>query len=138
LRAEPEFQPAVNWLAGTLSTEGDREQPARILEALQFIADSAPSPDPRVQLILARAERLQGDAPHSMLRINAYVREGGDSGVGDLEMAPSLAWTGSLADQAGHIWAGRQVQTEETRAIYRLDISWVATVRELAQFDSLP
>src|SRR4029077_995838 len=52
LRAEPEFHTADNWLAGTLSTEGDREQPAHILEALQFIADSAHATDPRVQLIL--------------------------------------------------------------------------------------
>ena len=59
LRAEPTFQPAINWLASTLSEEGDRDQPRAILEALQFIADSTNSTDPRVQL----DSRAGGTAP---------------------------------------------------------------------------
>ncbi len=138
LRSEPTFQPAINWLAGTMSADGDREQPGAILEALQFIADSTNSTDPRVQLVLARAERLQGDAAQSVPRIDAYVREGGDSGIGDLEMARSLAWMGSLENAAVEYMAGARVQTDEARVNYRLDISWVATPRELERFDSLP
>ena len=138
LHSEPTFQPAINWLAGTLSTEGDRLQPGRILQALQFIADSTSSSDPRIQLILARAERLQGDAAQSIPRIDAYLREGGDAGIAALEMARSLAWLGSLGDAAAEYMAGARVQTAAARAIYRLDLSWVATPRELARLDSLP
>lgn len=138
LRAEPTFQPAINWLAGTMSAEGDREQPGEILQALQFIADSTGSTDPRIQLILARAERQQGDAAQSVPRIDAYLREGGDSGVGDLEMARSLAWLGALQEAATVYLTGALAPTDEARANYRLDISWVATPRELARFDSLP
>jgi GWxTD domain-containing protein len=138
LRSEPTFQPAINWLAGTLSEEGDRDQPGAILEALQYIADSTNSRDPRVQLILARAERLHGDARQSVPRIDAYLREGGDAGVAEIELARSFAWMGELANAAAEYMAGAAVQTEEARAIYRLDMSWVATPRELAQYDSLP
>ena len=138
LRTEPTFQPAINWLTSTLSEEGDREQPRAILEALQFIADSTNSTDPRVQLILARAERLHGDATQSIPRIDAYLREGGDSGVAELELARSFAWMGDLDNAATEYMVGAAVQTAEGRAIYRLDLSWVATPRELARFDSLP
>jgi GWxTD domain-containing protein len=138
LRSEPTFAPAINWLAGTLSSEGDRLQPGEILQALQFIADSTGSTDPRIQLILARAERMQGDAAQSIPRIDDYMREGGDAGVGALEMARSLAWTGSLEDAAVEYMSGAEVQTTEARATYRLDLSWVATPRELVRFDSLP
>lgn len=138
LRSEPTFQPAINWLAGTMSEEGDRDQPRAILEALQFIADSTNSTDPRVQLVLARAERLHGDAKQSVPRIDAYLREGGDAGVAELELARSLAWMGVLDNAAAEYMVGAAVQTEEARAIYRLDLSWVATARELARYDSLP
>ena len=138
LRAEPEFQPAVTWLAGTMSAEGDREQPGVILKALQFIADSTRSTDPRIPLILARAERLQGDAAQSLPRIAAFLREGGDSGIAALETARSLAWMGRLGDGATNYLAGAQVRTADARAAYRLDLSWVGTWRELARYDSLP
>ncbi len=138
LRAEPTFQPAISWLAGTLSQEGDREQPGVILEALQYIADSTNSTDPRVQIILARAERLHGDATQSVPRIDAYLRDGGDAGVAELELARSFAWLGELEKAAVEYMTGAAVQTEAARAIYRLDLSWVATPRELSRFDSLP
>lgn len=138
LKAEPTFQPAITWLAGTLSEEGDREQPASILGVLQYIADSTSSSDPRIQIILARAERLHGDARQSLPRIDAYLREGGDSGVADLERARSYAWMGKLGEAARQYTSGARIQTSEARAIYRLDISWVATRWELTAFDSLP
>ena len=35
LKEEPNFEPAITWLAETLSAEGDREQPEAILELLR-------------------------------------------------------------------------------------------------------
>lgn len=138
LRSEPTFQPAITWLTGTLSAEGDRDQPGTILSALEYVADSTNSTDPRIQLILARADRLHGDAAKSVPRIDAYLREGGDAGIAELELARSFAWLGALESAAVEYMMGAAVQTEEARAAYRLDLSWVATPRELARFDSLP
>ena len=138
LREEPGFPPAIEWLAETLSAEGDREQPKSVVEALRFAADSTNTPEPRLQLILARAERLQGHPEESVRRLDEYLREGGDPGVGDLEMARSLAWMGELENAAIEYMAGARVRTPEARATYRLDLSWVATPRELARYDSLP
>ncbi len=138
LTEEPTFEPAITWLAEMLSAEADREQPKAVLELLQYAADSAGNHDPEIQLILARAERLDGDVPQSVRRIDAYVREGGDSGIGDLEMAHSLAWIGELENAAIEYMAGAHVPTIEARADYRRDLSWVAKPRELEQYDSLP
>ena len=137
LKEEPTFEPAITWLTETLSAEGDREQPEAILKLLQYVADSTGNNDPEIQLILARAERLEGQVAQSVRRIDKYQREGGDSGVGDLEMAHSLAWAGELENAAIEYLAGAQVQTSGARANYRRDLSWVATPRELAQYDSL-
>jgi len=138
LKEEPNFQPAISWLASTMSVEGDREQPGAILELLQYLADSAGNNDPEIQLILARAERQKGHVGQSVRRIDEYLHEGGDSGIGDLEMAHSLAWMGELENAAIEYMAGARVRTIEARASYRLDLSWVATPRELARYDSLP
>lgn len=138
LKEEPTFEPAITWLAETLSAEGDREQPGPVLELLQYAADSTGVTNPRLQLILARAERLKGNVAPSVRRLDAYVQDGGDPGIGDLEMARSLAWLGELENGAIEYLAGAQVQTAEARAAYRLDMSWVATPRELARYDSLP
>jgi hypothetical protein len=138
LKEEPTFEPAITWLTEALSAEGDREQPGAILELLQYVADSTGNNDPEIQLILARADRLKGNAAQSVHRIDAYVREGGDSGVGGLEIARSFAWMGELESGATEYLAGAQVRTVEARATYRLDLSWVATPPELARYDSLP
>lgn len=138
LRAEPDFQPAIDWVVASMSAEGDREQPGAILEALQYIADSTSVSDPRIQLILSRADRLQGDPTQSLQRIANYLRDGGDSGIAHLERARSLAWMGTLDPAMVAYLEGAQVQTGAARDAYRLDIDWVATPRELARFDSLP
>ena len=138
LKEEPTFEPAISWLTETLGAEGDREEPGAVLALLRYAADSAGVTNPGIQLILARAARLKGDAPQSVRRVDAYLKEGGDEGVGDLEMARSLAWMGELENGAIEYMAGAQVQTNEARAAYRLDLSWVATTRELARYDSLP
>ena len=136
---EPNFEPAIDWIANSLLTdEGDRVQPAALMQALDNAIASNPAADPRLLLIVARSFRLEGNAPESVRRIDAYLRQGGDSGVGDFELARSLASMDSFARGARVYLAGAQFETAPTRAIYRLDLSWIATPLELATFDRLP
>lgn len=139
LKQEPGFTPALEWIANSLLTdEGDRAQPEALMQALGRAADSVPTADPKLQLIVARAERLEGEGQESIRRIHTYLRQGGDSGVGDFELARSLATVDSLAAGARVYLTGARVQTAPTRSIYRLDLSWIATPAELARYDSLP
>ena len=137
LQDEPGFQPGVDWVASTLASEGDRAQRAPVVAVLRFVADSTASTNPDIQLILARADRLDGDTPRSLARIDAYLREGGDSGVAALERARSLAALDSLSSAANSYLAGTSVQTAAARDIYRLDLLWIATELELSQYDGL-
>lgn len=138
LREEPDFAPAVDWLALMMSDEGDRDQPGAILDLLRYVADSTGSSDPRLELILGRAERLHGQPQASLSRFDAYLAKGGDAGVADLEVARTFAWLDLLDRGAQEYLAGAAVTTTAARTAYRLDLSWVATPRELARFDSLP
>lgn len=139
LKQEPGFAPALEWIANSLLTaEGDREQPVAFMKALGAAADSVPKADPRLQLIVARAERLEGEPQESVRRLHVYLRQGGDSGVGDFELARSLAAIDSYPAGVRAYLAGARVQTAATRAIYRLDLSWIATSAEMARYDSLP
>jgi hypothetical protein len=82
LEMEPDFEPALVWIANSLLTEeGDRAQPEVLMQAIATAIDSNKGTDPRLQLIVARALRLEGNAPESVRRINLYLRQGGDSGV---------------------------------------------------------
>ncbi len=137
LQDEPGFQPGVDWVASTLASEGDRAQRAPVVAVLRFIADSTASTNPGIQLILARADRLDGDTQRSLDRIDSYLREGGDSGIAALERARSLAALDSLSSAASSYMSGTAIQTAAARDIYRLDLSWVATELELSQYDRL-
>lgn len=137
LEGEPDFQPGIDWVAATLASEGDRAQRAPVLAVLRFIADSTKFSNPALELILARADRLDGGAARSLGRIDAYLREGGDSGVSSMERARSLAALDSLPAAASTYRAGTGVRTAAARDIYRLDLSWIATEPELAQYDRL-
>ena len=137
LRAEPGFQPAIDWVVETMVGGGDYQQPSAILDALRFIADSGDVPQPGLDLALARAGLLVGDPAQSMQRISAYLRGGGDSGIAFLEEARALAWTGSLDSAAVRYLAGAVVPSTAVKNAYQLDIDWVAAPDELARYDRL-
>ena len=137
LRAEPGFQPAIDWVVETMIA-GEYQQPASILDALRFIADSTDVPEPGIELALARADVLLGDPAQSMRRINAYRREGGDPGVAFLEEARALAAMGSLDSAAARYLAGVWTQSAATKDAYGLDIDWVVSPDERAQYGELP
>jgi hypothetical protein len=137
LRAEPGFQPAIDWVVETMIA-GEYQQPASILDALRFSADSTEVPEPGIELALARADVLLGDPAQSMRRISAYRREGGDPGIAFLEEARALAAMGSLDSAAARYLAGVWTQSAATKDAYGLDIDWVVSPDERAQYGELP
>jgi hypothetical protein len=138
LQEEPQFTPALDWMAASLLTaEGDREQPEGLMRALGNALDSNQVVDPRLQLIVARSERIDGDPAQSIARIKAYLHQGGDTGIADFELARSLAALDSLARGATLYLTGAWIATPATREIYRLDLTWIATPGELDRFDAI-
>lgn len=135
--ADSMFAAGIEYLAQVLPAQGERTQPAAYVRALA-IAARDPNVDPRVRLVLARAYRTNGLYDASLAELDGYLHAGGDSGVALLERARSLAGVGRLAEAAEAWLAGATYGSANTRHIYRRDLAWIATGRELAEWDSLP
>ncbi len=135
--ADSVFQAGVAYLAEILPAQGDRTQPAGYVKALAVAArDSAA--DPRIRLVLARAYRTNGLFDASLAELDAYRRGDGDPALALIERARTLAGAGRLAEAAEAWLAGAALAGEDTRGTYRRDLAWIATERELAEWDSLP
>ncbi|HEY6852722.1 MAG TPA: GWxTD domain-containing protein [Gemmatimonadales bacterium] len=136
--ADPSFAQATVDLATTALAQ--RVGP-RLDVALAAVRQAAASPagaKPLLQLMRGRVEREAGDADSAIVGFQAYLALGGDSGVGYLELARSAYKGGRSADGARWYYAGaRAARSDEARASYREDLSWVASPADLATFDTL-
>ena len=61
LKEEPTFEPAITWLAETLSAEGDRQQPGPVLELLRYAADSTGVDEPTTAACSGPRRTAQGE-----------------------------------------------------------------------------
>ena len=95
--------------------------------------------NPAFQLARGRIEREVGEGDSAHVAFDAYRADGGDSGVGLLELARTDYFI--HRDSAGQVeyYAGaRAAGSVAAVRLYRTDFSWIATPEELASFDSLP
>ena len=107
--------------------------------ALRLAAATPAGREPDVLLARGRVE-LELDARDSALAaFRAYVAAGGDSGVGGLEIARTLGLE-ERRDSAVAAYFGALAGSlsPAARALCRVDLAWIATPAELAQFDRLP
>ena len=107
--------------------------------ALRLAALTPAGHEPPVLLARGRVE-LELDALDSALTaFRGYLAAGGDSGVGGLEVARTLALLGQ-GDSAVDVYfaAARRNLGPEARARFRDDLAWIATPEELAAYDALP
>lgn len=137
LQLDRRFKPAVDFVIAALIEEGQREQPDELLAPLHLIANDS-APDPRVLLILARAARTAHQPDSALAFFRRYQAGGGDPGTAALELARALRAVDRTEQAVAEYWAGLARPTERGRAMYRADFAWIASPRELAQFDSLP
>lgn len=137
LAIEPDFRPALDWVARAAAAEGDREQPKELLRLLSW-SDSAGLATPDVPLVFARATRTAGQYDSSLAWIRTFRERGGDPGIAALERARTLAYLNQLNEAAASWSAGLVAPSGAAREAYRDDLEWVATPAELARYDSLP
>jgi GWxTD domain-containing protein len=91
---------------------------------------------PEVQLLRGRLERLTGEPDSALAAFDRYLALGGDSGVGQLQRARSLFRLGRSSQARSAYYRGaEQAASPAARALYREDLSWVATPEELDEFD---
>ena len=138
LDTDPDFAPAL----GGLAEAALREQGASHLEnTLRRLRDAAGRPasrSPVMQLARGRLERQIGSADSALAAFRTYLRAGGDSGVGLLEVSRTL-FDLNRTREAIATWqdASEHVRSDDAVSMMRSDIGWIATAEELREWDGL-
>ena len=125
-------------VALTRSLEADPTfAPAR--RALTRATDPVAGTTPGALLALAELRRDTGDLDSAVVLLDLYLRAGGDSGVGLLELARTQLELGhdSAGVRAYHS-ASASIRTAEARRRLRDDLMWLMDSTELAAFDATP
>ena len=131
------YEPALRFVIATVARERDREQPAVITRAVARAARLWPD-DSLTHLALAYVHRTAlryGPAQQEFAQYQAF---GGNRGIALLEEARAAAGSGNLSVAARLYRSGSTGLDDSARARYRHDLTWVATRRELGEFDALP
>src|SRR2546427_2577906 len=135
-QADRSFAQASIDLANTALTQRIQPRLEVALQAVRLTAASAAGRNAGVQLARGRVEREVGDADSAVAGFQAYLRVGGDSGLGLLELARTYYYAQRPADGWRTYFAGaRLARSPEAVELYRADLSVVAGPDELAPFD---
>jgi hypothetical protein len=129
------FEPGLRLAVAQAAEQRDRVQSEVIARAVERAAGRWPS-DTLAQLALAYVYRTAlryDDAEREFAR---YAELGGDHGIALLERARAVAGDSALALAANLYRPGATHLSDSARARYRNDLSWVATRRELGEFDA--
>jgi GWxTD domain-containing protein len=106
--------------------------------ALRLAASTEASHAPPVLLIRGRIERELGEHDSALAAFRAYLASGGDSALGELEVARSLYAVGQPDSAVQRYFAAaRRPASDSARAEFWRDVRWVATPEELDAFDAL-
>ena len=136
---DPSFSSAVVDLANTALTQRIRPRLEVALTAVRLAAAGPAGRHADVQLVRGRVEREAGEGDSALVAFETYLRIGGDSGVGLLELARTSYFAGRPVPGWTSYFAGAHAATSaQALTLYRLDLSWIADSSELTQFDGLP
>jgi len=102
------------------------------------LASASAHGNPAFQMERGRIEREVGEGDSARVAFDAYLADGGDSGVGLLELARTDYFLHQdSAGRAEYFAGARAAGSIAAIRMYRTDFSWIATPQELEAFDSL-
>lgn len=131
------FEPGLRFAVAQAAEQRDRVQPDAIARAVVRAARHW-TDDTLTQLAAGYVNRTALRYKDAAGAFRRYGALGGDTAIALLEEARSLAGDTALGRAAELYRVGARHLSDSARARYRNDLSWVATGRELGQFDALP
>jgi hypothetical protein len=131
------FRPLTDFLIDLMDAEGERAQQPWRIRALEARRGTAGAPDPRVELLLGRAYRKDGDLSEALLAFEFYQALGGNQGVAAVERARTLSGMGEDQAAVAAYQAGLRQVDSVGRAFYGADLAWITTFDELRAFDAV-
>ena len=105
------------------------------LDALRQSAGTQSAANPQVLLARGRIEREVGSPDSAIAALTAYLANGGDKGLGYLELARAQLGVGLDAGVPNY-YGGAGYDDTLSVPLYRQDLAYFATPEELAGFDS--
>ncbi len=139
VEADPSFSQGLVELANTAMRQRIAPRLVVARQALRLASGTTAGREPTVMLLRGRIERRLGDHDSALAAFRQYLRIGGDSVIGALEMARAWALTG-FPDSAMRVLDAALTRpcSDSARAELRRDVRWIATPAELAAFDAAP
>ncbi|HWH03837.1 MAG TPA: GWxTD domain-containing protein [Gemmatimonadales bacterium] len=134
---DPTFAEPVIELVETALRQRVRAETDVALRVARTAATSAHG-IPAFQMARGRIEREVGEGDSARAAFEAFLKDGGDSGIGLLELARTDYYTHlDSAGRADYFAGARAAGSVAAIRMYRTDFSWIATPPELIAFDSL-
>jgi hypothetical protein len=137
IRADSSFLPPSEALGRLVNAMGHRSLPPELLPPLK-LASGVPGVSPQVHLAISRLEFDAKRFEPTLDAIGAYLRAGGDSGLGRLEQARALYSLQRNDEGLKAYLLGAGQGDSVGRAAYRDDLSFIAYEWEMDQLDALP
>jgi len=134
VQADPSFVRGLVELAATALRQRINIKTALAREALRQAATTSAAANPDVLLYRGRVEREVGDIDSALVAFRAYLTQGGNPGLGRLEVARTLFLRGSLAGQRPY-YEGAASDDSVAVVEYRGDLAVVANDSALKEFD---
>lgn len=139
LELDPTLLPAARGLVDVLTLQGGWPQEDDAARSLRKVSAAIDSEPPWLLLARARLERRRGTRDSAAVLLRRFLRLDGDPGVGWLELARELYYSGNAADAHSAYLAGAMhASSEEAVALYRQSLLLVGDSGELAEFNSAP
>ncbi len=112
----------------------------RLEVALQSIRLAAASPagaNPAVQLARGRVEREMGEVDSALAGFRAFLKVGGDSGIGLFELARTEFFANETRAAESSYYAGAVIAASAgARALYRGDVALLADSADVGTYDA--
>jgi len=138
VQADPSFTSALVDLGTVALRQRIAPRLTVAQHALRLAAGTEAANAPPVLLIRGRIERELGEHDSALAAFRAYLARGGDSVLGQLEVARCLFAVGQPDSAVRRYFAAAQrPASDSARVEFRREVRWVATPGELRAFDAL-
>ncbi|HXJ31496.1 MAG TPA: hypothetical protein VNG35_12695, partial [Gemmatimonadales bacterium] len=136
-QVDPSFAFAAVDLVTAALTQRIKPRLEVALQSIRLAAASPAGTNPAVQLARGRVEREMGEVDSALAGFRAFLRVGGDSGIGLFELARTEFFANQTKAAESSYFAGARIAASQgARALYRGDVALLADSAQLRDYDA--
>ena len=136
-QVDPSFAFAAVDLVNAALTQRIRPRLEVALQSIRLAAASPAGTNPAVQLARGRVEREMGEVDSALAGFRAFLRVGGDTGIGLFELARTEFFANQARTAESSYYAGARIAASAAgRALYRSDVVLLADSATVKDYDA--